>query len=309
MTAVAMWWRRKRLNVPLLLGLLLLAGLGVLIVVPSVVELKHPQLAQLMGHVNGRLKMPPFEAGELGYVLGTDSLGRDRLSRLIYGARYTLSLAAGLTVLRALVAVPLGLLVGWYGGWLRRLNTALVTAFGALPSLVAMLLVLHVARSFAATTMQWLVIYMVTVSLFSLPRMLEHVSQLAEQAAVQPHIESAIAVGARTPRLLRRHVLPLMAGDIVIMLAAEMAWSLLTLGQLAVFGITVGGTAAVDTGFGQPMREQEYWPEWSMMMGFGRSYLRTHPMLATLPAIALGLTAAAFHLTAEGLRLRWLRRP
>lgn len=306
---IVMAWRRWRLNVPLLLGLLLLTALLVLIVLPMFVELPDPQLARLRAEVNGKMKMPPFAPGEADHVLGTDTLGRDRLSRLIYGARYTLSFAFILTIARAVVAVPLGLVIGWYGGWLRRLNTAIVTAFGALPSLVAMLLILGIARQFAATTAQWIVIYVTTVSIFTLPRMLEHISQLAEQVSHQPHLEAGVAVGAGTGRLLRKHVLPVMAGDLAIMFAAEMAWSLLVLGQLAAFGIPIGGTAALDSGQGTPIREQEYWPEWSMMMGFSRAHLQTIPSLPLLPAAALGLTAAAFHLLSEGLRLRWLRRP
>lgn len=298
--------RGRRLTLPLVLGLALLAALVALLFLPEFVPLRHPQIAHVSALVNGVVTGPPFEPGQAGFRLGTDVVGRDRLSRLVYGARYTLGIGAFILVARILVAVPLRLWAGWRGGWAGRLSLVLGSAFSALPTLVLIGMVLRQARGLIFANSAWFLVYCGTVAVVGAPRLMEHVRHRTREIALLPHIEAATAVGAGESRILRRHVLPLISSDLLVTLSAEMAWVLLLMGQLAVFGIYVGGSAVLADDFGV-ISVSEYWPEWGMMMGASRSAILLRAWLPLMPAAALGLSAACFHLLAEGFRLRSVR--
>lgn len=300
--------RRLRLNGPLLLGLLLLLGLIVLLILPSIAPLRHPQMAHIVAEVGDRVRTPPYNPGEAGFVLGSDLLGRDYLSRLIYGARVTLVIALSINFLRALAAIPLGLLAGWYGGWLGRLVQASSNGLSSIPTLILVGLSLLALRGMIWDPAHWLMAFCAVVILAGIPRMAEHVRQRTREVAVLPHIEAAVAAGAGPGRLIRRHIVPLMSTDLMMMLASETAWVLLMMGQLAVFGIYVGGEAALPGITGEPTRISEYWPEWGQMFGRTRHAILQRAWLPLLPGMALAMTAVCFQLLAEGLRLRWVRR-
>lgn len=300
--------RRLRLNGPLLLGLLLLAGLVILLVLPSVISLKHPQMAQIVAEVDGRVRTAPFSPGEAGFVLGSDLLGRDYLSRLIHGARVTLAIVLAINLTRALISIPLGLLAGWHGGWLGRLVQSSSNGMGSIPTLILVSLTLIALRGLILDPVHWIVVFCGVVVVAGIPRMAEQIRLRTQEVSLMPYIEAAVAVGASPPRLIRRHIVPVISADLLVMLASETAWVLLMMGQLAVFGIYVGGFAALPGLTGEPTRISEYWPEWGQMFGRTRHAILQRAWLPLLPGMALALTAACFQLLAEGLRLRWVRR-
>lgn len=289
----------RRLNVPLVLALLLLLGFAVMLVLPAFADLHDPAQDNLRLRVDGKLKWAPFQAGEAGFKLGTDRAGRDVVSRLIYGARYSLALAVGVTVVRAAVSVPIGLLAGWHGGWLYRLVQGVTVGFGAIPNLLLFVIVVSALKSvFSINLPYWAVLL-----LLGLPRLTSIVADLTRTAALQGHIEAAQAVGARLWRILLRHVLPVVRGDLLIALAAEASLVLVAMGQLAILDITYGGMVTF-RGAADLMFNVERLPEWAQMMGVNRHEIRAAPWVVIGPAICLGLAAAAFQLLAEGLRRR-----
>lgn len=299
--------RRLRLNGPLLLGALLGLGLLLVLCLPWLMELPDPHLARFYVWIDDVLRLPPFAPGEQGFVLGSDRMGRDMLSRLIYGARTTLAIAMGVTLLRFVLAVPLGLLAGWRGGWLGRFTSALAGGFGAIPTLILVALILSGLRRMIADPMDWFLIYCAVLVAAGFPRIADQMRLRAQEIALQPHIEAAVAVGAGSGRIIRRHIAPLMRADLLVTVAAEMAWVLVAMGQLAVFGIFVGGTVVLRFE-GYPDQVMEWMAEWGQMLGANRMLVRSRPWIPLYPGIALGLAAACFHLLAEGIRIRGLRR-
>ncbi|MBP2017283.1 peptide/nickel transport system permease protein [Symbiobacterium terraclitae] len=296
----------RRLNFPLILGLMLTAGLLFLLVLPELVTLEDPHVGVYMQVEGRRLRLAPFAPGEFGYVLGSDMVGRDMLARVVYGARYTLGLAAGVILLRLAVALPAGLRAGWAGGRAGRLVQTLAVGFGSIPALALVAMTLGGLRWLIPGQAGWLAAYVAMLVLSGAPRMAEQVRRRVEEIMIMPHVEAARALGATPGRILLRHVLPLMRADLAVMISSEMAWVLLLMGQLAVFGIYVGGTVAV-RGDGW-VRIIEYLPEWGQMLGANRYNILGTPWIPFYPGLALGLSAAAFHLLAEGFRLRGLRQ-
>jgi len=297
---------KRWLNFPLVLGLLLAAVLLVLLVLPEVVDLPDPHMGVYVQMNGPRLRLAPFAPGEFGYVLGSDLIGRDVLSRVVYGARYSLGLAAVVILLRFAVALPAGLRAGWSGGRAGRLVQTLAVGFGSIPALALVAMTLGGLRWLIPGQAGWLAVYVGMLVLSGAPRMAEQVRRRVEEILLMPHVEAALALGAPSRRILRRHVLPLMRADLLVMLSSEMAWVLLLMGQLAVFGIYVGGTVVVrGEGWSKVV---EYLPEWGQMLGANRSSILGAPWIPFYPGLALGLSAAAFHLLAEGFRLRGMRQ-
>jgi peptide/nickel transport system permease protein len=300
--------KRLRLNGPLVLGSLIGLGLLVLLVLPWVVKLRDPYLGVFLADVGGgKLMAPPYKPGVAGYLLGSDFVGRDLLSRLVYGARTTLLVALVISAARWLLALPIGLASAWRGGWAAGLTRTLATGFSAIPSLVMVAIVLLSLKQVVFATNTWMAVYGAALIVVGVPRLAEQVRRRAVAVRLMPHIEAAVATGAGGGRIVRRHILPVMVPDLLVMGAAEMAWVLLTMGQLAVFMIFVGGTVKIEKD-GWPTRYVEWQAEWGQMLGANRTMFLSNPWIPLYPGMALGLAAACFHLLAEGLRLRFLRR-
>lgn len=292
----------RRWNLPLVLGCLLGFGLLGLLLLPFVMELRHPQMGQLIFWLDNVLTRPPLKPGTHGFLLGTDQVGRDLFARLVLGARHTLGIAVAVTLFRALFAVPIGLFVGWYGGRANQIVSTLSASFIAIPTLVFTAIFLRGLRFTVTHPTDWLLVYTGVMIFAGLPRMVEFVRLRTQEVAVMPFVEAAIAVGAPGRRIVSRHLFPVMLGDVLIMLATEMAWVLLMMGQLAVIGVYVGGT--VEVLINEKSVIVEYTAEWAQMLGATRWHFRTFPWVPMLPAAAIATAAACFHLLAEGLRLR-----
>lgn len=293
----------RRIPLSLIIGLVLLGGLGVVLLLPFLCDLPHPQQGVLLQMEGRRLVAPPYQPGQLGYVLGSDFLGRDYWSRLVYGARITVGLALMINLIRFALALPVGLQAGWRRGWLARAVQAAAAGFGSLPALVLVYIVLRGLWPFFLGGNAWMVAYVLVLGLAGAPRIAEQVRRRTEEIALMPHVEAVQALGARPARILRRHVLPIMRADLLVMAPSEMAWVLMIMAQLAVFGVHPGGAVQVETISGN-IAVAEYLPEWGQMLGTNIPYLLSYPWLPFYPGLAIGLTAAGFHLLAEGLRER-----
>lgn len=297
---------RLRLNTPLVVGSLLMLLLLVVLILPSIADLPDPNVTRMIGQVNGKTVAPPFSPGQIGYVWGSDAAGRDVFARVIHGARPSVGLALGVAAARALLCIPLGLLAGWRGGWLGRTVHGLATGFASLPTLLLVIYVLRTLGLFVTSGPWWLLTAAVLV-VAGVPRLAEQVRRLSEEAAVRPHIEAAVATGASDWRIMWKHIFPLLKGDLLVAMTAEMGWVLLMLGQITIFGIVFGGAIAVPRE-GMAALRVERLPEWGQAMGVNVGLLRTHPWVPYAPAAALGLTIVGFQLLAEGIRQRWVRR-
>jgi len=305
--------RHARPNAPLVLGVLLLVGLLLFLALPWFVPVADPAGQTLTAEVAGTLQLPPYGGGQAGFLLGSDPAGRDMLARLVYGARTSLLLAMAITAIRVVVAVPLGLVAGWYRGLTGRLSEGASAMFGALPTLILVLFLVQSVKVIASVEgmtwlhMSWPYLYVGLVAVAGVPRLVEHVRRLTADLAVRSHIEAAVAVGAPPVRIMARHIWPLLRGDVFVAATAEIGWVLMLLGQMAIFGVYLGGTIIIAQD-GVPPIIVERDAELGAMLGVNRHLLRRYPEIPLYPAAALGLIVACFQLLADGLRLRWRSR-
>ncbi|MDD5264790.1 MAG: ABC transporter permease subunit [Candidatus Bipolaricaulis sp.] len=288
---------RYRVNIPLLAGGLLCVGVLVVVFFGADLAPHNPYLTRGLEKVGGTYMGPPF-APSAKFPWGTDVLGRDLLSLVLAGAQQTLLLAAVAVAARMAIGVLLGAMAGWRRGSL--LDRAIVglsqiiTPFPAL--LLAMLIILAVGIR------QGVVPFAIGLCVIGWGELAQFVR--AEMIALKsrPFVESARAVGMRTPRLVAAHLLPHMAPSLVALLAVEFSAVLVVLGELGFLGIFLGGGAYAEMEMFSPPFHYSDVPEWGALLATFRQSARAHPWLGIYPSLAIFISSFGFYLVGEGIR-------
>ncbi|MBO0682472.1 MAG: ABC transporter permease [Candidatus Dormibacteraeota bacterium] len=220
-----------------------------------------------------------FEAPSRAHLLGTDNLGRDELVRLMYGARYTLLIAIAAVALGLAVGVPLGVLSGYFGGWVDMLVQRFVDIVLAFPAFL-------LALSLVAVLGPGLRNVIISVGITSFPSFARLLRASALSAREQPYVEAARALGVPSAVIMVRHVIPNCLAPIVVQ-------ATLWLGQAI---IVAAGLGFLGVGVQQPA------PEWGGMLGASRDYIFSDSLLVTLPGLCIFGVVLAFNLVGDALR-------
>ncbi|MBW7970201.1 ABC transporter permease [Bradyrhizobium sp. BR 10289] len=214
----------------------------------------------------------------LGYPLGTDPLGRDVFARTIYGAR--VSLTVGICV--ATISVLIGLALGLIAGYLRRADAPLMRIMDALMSIPAIML----AIALVALTQASVVTVIAAIAIPEIPRVVRLVRAVVFSVREQPFVQAAIAGGAKTPRVIIRHIMPSTLAPLIVQASYICASAILIEAALSFLG--AGTPPSV--------------PTWGNMIASNRLYLAKAPWTIFGPGLELALTVLAINLIGDGLR-------
>jgi len=213
------------------------------------------------------------------HFLGTDHLGRDTFSRIVHGARMTLLAAAATLALSMTIALTVGVLSGYHGGWL---DTALMGVVDLLLAFPSLILAIAVAGALgpglfnvllAAGAVWWV----------GHARIIRGVTLGARQ---MEYVTAARAAGAGNLRIILRHITPNILGPIVVIASLDVGWIILGIAGLNFLGLGA-----------QPPT-----PEWGAMLNDARPHLQTEPRLLLLPGMAIFVAVLGFNLLGDGLR-------
>jgi peptide/nickel transport system permease protein len=252
-------------------GLVIVTGCLVLAVVGPTLA-PHDPLAV----TTERLVRPGVASGHL---LGTDGLGRDLLSRLLYGARLSLGSATVAAGLVSLIGLVVGTVSGFLGGLVDKVMMRLVDVVLSIPGLVLALAVAGLFEPSLFTVM----LALVSVWWAGYARI---VRGLVLSIREQPFVESARSVGAGEWRVVSRHVLPGVISTVVVLATLEIGQLLLVISGLSFLGL------------GSPPPT----PEWGAMLNDGRVYFLSDPHVVLVPGIAISLSVLGFNLLGDGIR-------
>ena len=270
------WLRRLwKLRLGVLGGLVVLGMCLVAILAPVIAP--YDPLKQDLG---ARL-VPPFwdAAGSWAHPLGTDRVGRDTLSRLMWGARVSLATGALATTLSLAIGVVLGILAGYYSGLVDSFVGGLVNLWLAFPFiLLAMAIVAVLGPSFANM--------IVALGLTTWPIFTRVVRSEVLRARQQDYVTAATMLGARDRRIMGRHIFPMLVNSVIVLGSLEVARLIILESFLSFLGLGV-----------QPPEAS-----WGNMLAEARQYILQMWWLVTLPGLALFVTTLGINLSGDALR-------
>ena len=231
------------------------------------------------GELRDRHAEPSIFGGEGGHLLGADSVGRDIYTRLLFGARVSLIIAAGTIVVAGSFGTALGLISGWYGGWVDEAIMRLVDAMNAIPViLIALVLAVAVGPSF------WILLGVLSVGLW--PGFARQVRAETLSLKSRDYVDLAKVSGAPTHRILYRHILPGLFSTVVVVATNQVGTVILAEAGLSFLGVGVPPPT----------------PSWGGMISDGRLYLTEAWWISAFPGVAIGLTVTALVFLGDWLR-------
>ncbi len=259
---------------PLVTAGAVLSILIVLVAVFAPLLAPYPADAGTATHPTATLLPPSFQ-----HPFGTDQLGRDILSRVLYGARISPVIAALVLVLSCAAGIPLGIAAGYFGGVIDDVIMRITDVFLAFPALL-------LALAFAAVLTPSIGNTTLAIALTWWPWYTRIIRGQAASVAGRQYVEGARALGVSHARILFRHILPNSITPLIVQVSLDVSGVILTASALSFLGLGA----------------QDPTPDWGLMVSQGQSYFTTQWWLVTFPGAAILLTAVAFNLLGDGLR-------
>lgn len=239
--------------------------------------------ADVLVDYQGQVVVPNIKnkmlAPSRAYPLGTDSMGRDCLARLIYGTRISVLVAFSAVSIQMLGGVTLGSIAGFWGGKVEGIIMRIVDVFLAIPNLL-------MAITIASALGQSLINMILAIGIAGIPAMTRIVRATALTVREQDYMEAGRALGANSRQLITFHLLPNCIAPIIIQGTLRLSSAILSTTSLSFLGI----------GIKPPM------PEWGNMLSGGKDFIRSAPHIVVFPGLAILITLLAVNLMGDGLR-------
>ena len=229
----------------------------------------------------GSTKLPPFwaEGSDPRYLLGTDAVGRDMLSRLMFGARISLFIGLSVMVVSMVVGITMGLAAAYFGGLADVMIIRVMDLIMAIPSLVLAILIIAIIGPSLTNTI-------IAVTIVYLPRYVRLVRASALAELTKDYVTAARVAGVRPLRLMASTVLPNCLAPLIVQAALGVSDAILEAAGLGFLGL----------GAQPPV------PEWGAMLADTRDLMQSHPWVMALPGLAILITVLAINLMGDGLR-------
>lgn len=263
-------WRAFRRSRAALVGLVIITAFLLMALFAPLIAPANPTAFSL-----GDQLLP----ASVAHPLGTDELGRDTLSRLLWGARITLLMTVGAVVLALVTGAFLGIVAGFRGGWV---DTAIMRCVDVLLAIPTFLLAIAIIAALGASTTN----VILAVGIGSMPTFARIARGSTISVKQEDYVMAVRAVGASSNRIMWRHILPNVASALLVQTTLRLATAILTASGLSFLGLG----------------PQPPTPEWGAMLSTGRNYLTSSPQLVAIPGLAILLVTIGFNLLGDGLR-------
>jgi dipeptide transport system permease protein len=270
------FWRSFRENRGAVVGLVLVSVI-VLVAIFANFLAPHDPLEQYRGFT----KLPPVwaEGGDWSFPLGTDPLGRDMLSRIMYGARISLFIGLSVMIVSMIAGIALGLAAAWFGGPVDVVILRIMDLIMSIPSLVLAILIVAIIGPNLTNTI-------IAVTIVYLPRYVRLARASALTELSKEYVIAAKVAGVGPWRLMFVTVLPNCLAPLIVQAALGVSDAILEAAGLGFLGL----------GAQPPM------PEWGAMLADSRDLIQSNPWVMALPGLAILITVLSINLMGDGLR-------
>ncbi len=242
----------------------------------------------LIGLLSSVLAPYPFEQTDLyntfgtpsrAHPFGTDELGRDILSRLMVGTKYSLRIGLLSVLYSSVIGVALGCISGYYGGKVDGFLMRVMDVFSAIPALV-------LAIAICAVLGPGINNCIISIAISGTPSFVRMARASVLNVRRMEYLEAATSINCNTAQIIAKHILPNILAPLIVLMTMSVANNILTASQLSFIGLGV-----------QPPN-----PEWGAMLSAGRNYIRNYPHMVLFPGITIMLAVLSLNMVGDGLR-------
>ena len=220
-----------------------------------------------------------YEMPSSQHWFGTDYLGRDTFTRMVYGARLSLTLSFTGVLSGCAVGVLMGVCAGYFGGWVDSLVSRIIDILLAFPGLLLAITVVAILGNGVQNTA-------IAIAIFSIPSIARMIRGIVMSNKNAEYIQACQVMGASHSRIIFTHIIPNAVSQVIVNITLNLGTAILTASSLSVLGLGV-----------QPPD-----PEWGAMLSTGRDVIRAYPLAVFIPGIAITLVVMSFSLVGDGLR-------
>ena len=255
-----------------------LAMLGLIIfIIEVVLAILAPYIAPYKYDAMDMTQM--FALPSAQHFFGCDDMGRDIFSRILYGAKYSISIGILAILLATVIGMFIGAVAGYFGGWVDKLIMRLLDVIQAIPGMLMMIVISAVLGPGYINT----IIAMAFGSIPGMARMLR--AQMLKERGNE-YIEASTSINCSTPRIIISHLIPNCMSPIIVQATMGVAQTITLAAGLSFIGL----------GIQPPI------PEWGAMLSSARQFIRMYPHLVIFPGLAIAVTVLALNLLGDGLR-------
>lgn len=298
----------KKLNLPLIFGGIIIIFIIFVMIFPQVFTRTNPygiKGTQLFSAASGSLKVngAPFPPSRIS-PLGTDSIGRDLFSFMVYGTRLTMTLSLLIVLFRFVIAIPLGMAAGFGSSTCRAVINEFSIIFSAIPALILSVIILKTTFFTSLYKKGSIIAFVIVLTLAGWAKLGIIIMERTRDILSKNFISGETAIGKNRLKIAVENVLPHMSSELLVLFFMEIAMALAMIMQLGIFGAFVGNLRLIEDTNGGVIKafNISYEPEWASMLSTSIGYISTTPLMVLAPAAAFFTSILGFNLFGEGLR-------
>lgn len=305
---------KRKINYPLYFGLTIIIIIAYVALFPKTLTKINPYSIDSvksiisMGGVS-RVQGAPFKPSK-EYLLGSDTIGRDIFSMIIYGTKLTIGLGLLIAICRFLIAIPVGLAAGFGNKLSNVIIDHMKSIFSALPVLITAVIILKLNFFTSLYKKESIIAFLVVLTILDFPKLASIIRERTNGILNSSYVKCERAIGKSDFKISTENIIPHLLPEIIVLFFMEVSRALTLLMQLGIFGVFIGNLKYVGSGDGEVLQflNLTFEPEWASMLSTTIYNIYSAPWTVIWPSLAFFISILGFNFFGEGLRIEFQRK-